>query len=440
MNNLADTFASGWLGAAGFSIAIFTLLTVVLAVAAALISRSGPIRLRHWAEEAGGRLLLLYDEPRQFQAFRFLLSLASRLAPILLAWWLYWLLTAFEVPSPGSLALAIVGVLLIAIEWWNRTVIQHRTEIFLRRFTWALRALYAPLWPLVWTLGHFFDEPEAGEEEEEDEASEDEIKAYIDVGLREGILEPEEEQLVRGIVDFGDTQVRSVMTPRVEMVSASVETGLEDLAELFFESKHARLPLYRESVDQIVGILHIRDLFEALHSGQREGDALKLSKAPHFVPETKVLRELFGELQRERLQMAIVVDEYGGVAGLVTVEDLVEEIVGDISDEHDEEEPQWEELEDGGFRLEGRAYLEDVDEYFGTAFDEVTYETVSGLICGELGYVPKVGEVFETPELSFTVEEADERRVLKMVLRKRQPAEVAADRAGERQNGGNNGE
>ncbi|NJL27179.1 MAG: HlyC/CorC family transporter [Thermoanaerobaculia bacterium] len=424
MTNTAEPpLDPAWLAGGWFLILLFAGLTMVLTIVGALVARSGPIRLRHWAEEAGGRLRALYDAPREFEAFRFLLSFLGKLAPTILAWLLYRMLETTGVAQAALAALGVAAVLIFLFEWRNREIVEHDAETYLRRYTWVLRTLHGLFRPVVWVLSKLVTEAETGEEDEESEASEDEINAYIDVGLREGILEPEEEELVRSIVDFGDTQVRSVMTPRVEMISASVETSLEDLAKLFFESKHARLPLYRESVDQVVGILHIRDLFEALHSNAGS-DAARLSKPPHFVPETKVLRELLWELQRERLQMAIVVDEYGGVAGLVTVEDLVEQIVGDISDEHDEEEPAWEALDDDGFRIEGRTYLEELEEHFDTDFDDVSYETVSGLICGELGYVPKAGEVFETQGLFFTVEEADERRVLRVAVRRK---EVAAE-------------
>lgn len=429
MTNTAEPLDLAVLTGGGLLIILFAGLTMVLTIVSALIARSGPIRLRHWAEEAGGSIRELYDAPRQFEAFRFLLSLLGKLTPIVLAWLFYQLLGQSGLSRAALLGFGLAAILMCFFEWRNREIVEHDAETYLRRYTWVLRMLRVVLQPLIWGFSHLVTEPEPGEEDEEGEASEDEINAYIDVGLREGILEPEEEELVRSIVDFGDTQVRSVMTPRVEMISASAENSLEELARIFFESKHARLPLYRDSVDHVVGILHIRDLFEAMHT-DGESDAIKLSKLPHFVPETKVLRELLWELQRERLQMAIVVDEYGGVAGLVTVEDLLEEIVGDISDEHDVQEPDWEALEEGGFRIEGRTYLEEIEERFHTDFDDVSYETVSGLICGELGYVPKVGEVFETKGLFFTVEEADERRVLRVAVRRQEmPAEAVVETA-----------
>ncbi|MEM8964596.1 MAG: transporter associated domain-containing protein, partial [Acidobacteriota bacterium] len=194
-----------------------------------------------------------------------------------------------------------------------------------------------------------------------------------------------------------------------------VSDSLEALAERFLASKHARLPLYNESIDQIIGILHIRDLFAAIQSGD-DTDPARLTKEPFFVPETTSLPQLLRELQERHQQMAIVVDEYGGVSGLVTVEDLVEEIVGDIADEHEVDEDDRAELPGGGWRLNGRTELWELAELFEVELDDMPYETVSGMIVGELGLVPEPGAIFRIPHLAFTVETADERRVTTVIV------------------------
>ena len=316
------------------------------------------------------------------------------------------------------LAPILVGALLVFAEWLNRYLVEMDSEAALETLTPAYRAMHfltSPLLVLVAPMVGFVDDDE-DEDEDEDEASEDEIDAYIDVGRREGILEPEEEALVRSIVDFGDTQVRSIMTPRVEINSGSVDASLEDLALKFFETKNSRLPLFKDSIDHVVGVLHIRDLFEAIHGGEEVLPA-DICQQPLYVPESKPLPILLEELQERHQQMAIVVDEYGGVAGLVTVEDLVEEIVGEIRDEHEARDIQ-EELDDGRWRLAGRIYLEELRKLIGLDldFDDLPYETVSGLICGEAGTVPAAGETVVYHGLSFTIEEADERRVTQVVV------------------------
>ena len=401
---------------------VAAILTLLLTVMSALLERSGHIRLRHWTENANAGLRELWERPSRFHAYRFVLSLGARCLPLVLLAFL-WLLTiqpsvAGRMPLGFWLAPLVVAALLVVVEWLNRYLVEMDSESALETLTPVYRVLHfltSPLLVLVAPLVSFVDDDE-DEDEDEDEASDDEIDAYIDVGRREGILEPEEEALVRSIVDFGDTFVRSIMTPRVEINSASVDGSLEELAQKFFDSKNSRLPLFRESIDQIVGVLHIRDIFEAMHGGADVSPA-ELCQQPLYVPESKPLPILLEELQERHQQMAIVVDEYGGVAGLVTVEDLVEEIVGDIRDEHEARDVQ-EELADGSWRLAGRIYLEDLRKLMGLDydFDDLPYETVSGLICGEAGTVPAAGEMVVQNGLSFTVEEADERRITQVLV------------------------
>lgn len=414
---MGEPLLTSWLAA--WLLALLLPVSTALVLVSALLERSGPIRLRHWVEKAGGRLLRLYEMPQRFEAFRFLLSLAARLSPLALAWVLWELFRSHRIENADALTLALSAALLALLEWVNRSLVELYSEEALRLMTRPLRILNAFFWPLTWGLAKLVV-PSFGDDEEDDdddEVSEDEIDAFIDVGLREGIFEPEEQELVRSIVDFGDTQVRSVMTPRVEVISASVDSPVEELCQRFFDSKHARLPLYRDSIDHVIGILHIRDLFEAIHDG-REVDPEKVANTPLYVPETKPLRQLLEEMQTLHQQMAIVVDEYGGVAGLVTVEDLVEEIVGEISDEHEKTIEEKIRLDEERWRLPGRAEVEELEEIFGVDSDEVPYETVSGLVCGELGYVPKAGEVFLWQGLEMTIEDADERRIISVAVRR----------------------
>ncbi len=418
-----------WLS--GWGLALTTPLVILLSVLSALLDRSGPIRLRHWAEEAGGGLRRLNEKPASLEAFRFLISLAGKVMPLLAAGALWAVLSGTGVAGvgwgPSLTALAAFAILLFLIEWGNRRLVRLHAETALDHLTVVLRFFWALARPGVWLLSRLLAVNVSEEEEVEDEASEEEIDAFIDVGLREGILEPEEEEMVRSIVDFGDTRVRSVMTPRVEIKCVPASASREELSRAFFEWKHARMPVYGDSIDQIVGILHIRDLFEAI-DGDRETSASALSNPPHYVPDSKPVRELLEELQQLRQQMAIVVDEYGGVAGLVTVEDLVEEIVGEIADEHERPRRHRVRLDDHRWRVVGRIPLEELGELFDLDLDDLPYETVSGLICGELGYVPKAGEVVETHGLSLAIEEADERRVIQ-VGAGRTPAPAAEETA-----------
>ncbi len=408
---MSDPRAYLWI--TGWCLALAIPSTVLLSVLSALLERSGPIRLRHWAEEAGGGVRALNDSPARFEAFRFLISLAAKSMPLAAAALLWAVLAALGVAGAWWQAPLAIAGLLVAVEWFNRRLVNQHAESALTQLTLVLRLACALTRPGAWLLAPFLAPPENNLEEEEDVASEEELEAFIDVGLREGILEPEEEDLVRSIVGFGDTLVKSVMTPRVEIKSVASDADLEELAAVFFETKHARLPVYGDSIDQIVAILHIRELFEAIHSG-RQTTAVELGHAPHYVPESKPLRDLLGELQQLQQQMAIVVDEYGGVAGLVTVEDLVEEIVGEIADEHEKPRRQRVRLDENRWRVRGRIPLEELGDLFELDLDDLPYETASGMICGELGYVPKAGDKVELYGLVLTIEDADERRVTRI--------------------------
>jgi CBS domain containing-hemolysin-like protein len=235
--------------------------------------------------------------------------------------------------------------------------------------------------------------------------------------------------MVWGIVDFGDTQVRSVMTPRVDMVVASEREGLDALAELFLESGHSRIPLYDGSIDKIVGILHIRDLLRGLRSEPRP-PARELTKPPFFVPERRPLDELLKEMQARYQQLAIVLDEYGGTAGLVTVEDMLEEIVGEIFDEDEvaaELEPMA--LPDGSWRLDGRTPVEKLDELFGVDLEEEPYETVAGVVLAVRGAVPAGGETVTAHGLRIDVEEVVGRRIRTVRVEKIPPQQAAEETA-----------
>ncbi|HEY0511284.1 MAG TPA: hemolysin family protein [Thermoanaerobaculia bacterium] len=403
-------------------------VAMVAATLSALLERSGPIRLRHWAEEAGGAIHALPDSPVRFGVFRYLLSLLSRTLPVALAAVLSAALAGFHRAHPTLWALGVVLFLIAATEAVNRALVGQDPERALRALTRIYRLAFWLLSPLVSLLVPLI--PAAAfsrhEEGEDDAASDEEIEAFIDVGTREGILEPEEGEWLWGIVGFGDTQARSVMTPRIDMICAPVDAPLDTLADRFVESGHSRIPVYEGSVDHIIGILHIRDVLRAVRAPEPPAVRAML-KAPLVIPETKPLSELLRELQARFQQVAIVVDEYGGTAGLVTVEDLLEEIVGEIMDEHEALAAELEQIGEGIYRLDGRAHIELLDELFGVEIEDPEYETVAGLIFSVLGYVPQVGETVESHGLRFTVEAVADRRIQTVKVEKIPAAEEARE-------------
>jgi putative hemolysin len=410
--------------------AFFLLVPIAMCAAtlSALLERSGPIRLRHWAEEAGGSLRKMFELPVRFGVFRYLLSLLSRTLPIVLAALLTASLDRFGRAHAMVWGFVIVVLIVAVVEVINRTLVGQDPERALRALTRLYRVALWLLSPPVRVLSPLIPAEafERHEEGEDGAASDEEIEAFIDVGTREGILEPQEGEWLWGIVGFGETQARSVMTPRIDMVCAPVEATLDILADRFVESGHSRLPIYEDSIDHIIGIIHIRDVLRALRAP--EPPAIReLLKAPLFIPETKPLGELLKELQARFQQVAIVVDEYGGTAGLVTVEDLLEEIVGEIMDEHEALVAELEPLENGAYRLDGRAHIELLDELFDVEIEDPEYETVAGLIFSVLGYVPQVGETVESHGLRFIVEAVADRRIQTVRVEQIDAAEEARE-------------
>ncbi|MGH9365342.1 MAG: hemolysin family protein [Thermoanaerobaculia bacterium] len=259
------------------------------------------------------------------------------------------------------------------------------------------------------------------------EATDQEVQAFIEVGREEGILEKEDEKLLLSIVDFGDTRVREVMTPRTDIVWIDVASTLPVLADAFVTSKYSRLPVVRGSVDTVVGIAHVKDVLAALRSGVAR-PIEELAREAYFVPESKRVAELLREFQRRRLWMAIVVDEYGGVSGLATVEDLLEEIVGEIRDEHEDEREPITPAGPGAWSVSARENVARVAELFGRGPEEEEFTTVGGLLAARLGHIPKPGETHRESGLVFTVEEADRRRVHRVRVEAEKPAGTGASK------------
>jgi putative hemolysin len=241
-------------------------------------------------------------------------------------------------------------------------------------------------------------------------ATEEEVQAYIEVGRQEGILEKGEEKLLLSIVDFGDTRVREVMTPRTDIVWLDVAATFAELGDLFVQTKYSRIPVARGSIDRVVGVVHVKDTLASIRAGSSPPIA-SLAREAYFVPETKKVSELLREFQRRHLWMAIVVDEYGGVSGLATVEDLLEEIVGEISDEHEDEREAVAKVGEHGFSISGKENISTIAELFGRGPEDEEFTTIGGYLTARLGHIPRPSETYREHDLLFTVEEADRRRV-----------------------------
>jgi CBS domain containing-hemolysin-like protein len=254
--------------------------------------------------------------------------------------------------------------------------------------------------------------------------TEEEIKTMVDAGEEGGAIEQEEKQMIYSIFQFGDTLAREVMVPRIDMVAMDVNTPIPQAVDLILKVGHSRIPVYEESTDNILGLLYAKDLLRVWHEGGGERSLRDLLRPAYFVPEAKKLDDLLDELQRQRVHIALVVDEYGGIAGLVTLEDIVEEIVGEIRDEYDEaEEARVEPVGDGEYVLDGRIDLDDVNDLLDADLPRDTADTLGGFVYSELGRVPQAGERLEAGGLELVVQEVAGRRIRKIRARRLRPAE-----------------
>lgn len=257
--------------------------------------------------------------------------------------------------------------------------------------------------------------------------TEQELMTMVSMGEEEGIIEEEEKEMIHSIFEFGDTIVREVMVPRIDMVAVEDSTSLHDVLEVIIKAGHSRIPAYKDSADNIVGVVYAKDILMEMNKPPGERRKIrKLLRAAIFVPESKRVSELLKELQKRKIHMAIVMDEYGGTAGLVTIEDLLEEIVGEIFDEYDLEEAMVEVVDDHTYRFDARADLGEAGELLGVEFPEDVAETIGGLVYNLLGHIPVKGESARFHNLLFTVQKVLGRRILKVLVDTRSPDEEAS--------------
>jgi putative hemolysin len=255
-------------------------------------------------------------------------------------------------------------------------------------------------------------EQENGDEDEDEDAGDD-IQALIDVGEAEGILEEEEGELIHSILEFGDKRVNEVMTPRPDIVGVPAGATVREARDVMIESKYSRLPVYREQIDNVEGLIYVRDLLQRWAEGNEDGPISPLVRPVYFIPETKPVAELLEEMQKAHVQLSMVIDEYGGVSGLVTVEDILEEIVGEIEDEDigGEDLKDIVEQGEGCYEVLGSTEIGKIERLFDMEIEADDFTTIAGLVINESGKVPQPGEHLTFRGLEVEVLEADERRI-----------------------------
>jgi putative hemolysin len=257
--------------------------------------------------------------------------------------------------------------------------------------------------------------------------SEEELLAMADVAVEEEVIERGERALIHSIIEFGDTVVREVMVPRPDMVTVAAGTSVRDVMEIAITAGYSRIPASEQNIDDVVGVAYVKDLLRAQHDAADQ-PVREFLRPPRFVPEIKRVAELMPEMQAEQYHMAIVVDEYGGTAGLVTLEDLIEELVGEIVDEYDVEEPQIEPLPNGDVRVNGKMPIDEVNELTHADLPEGDWDTVAGLVFNLLGHVPTEGETVEYNGHRLRAEKVQGRRIGRVRISKLAPVEQSDDK------------
>lgn len=272
--------------------------------------------------------------------------------------------------------------------------------------------------PIIWLVERVSPRLGFGRDATEPSVTEEEIKEWIDVGKEEGSIEKDEQEMLYSVLEFGDTTAREIMTPRVDVILMEDTVSFEDAIRIFNETGFSRIPVYHEQIDNIIGVLNVKDIFAAMITRRKDATISEVMYDPMFVPETKKIDDLLKELQVHRVQMAVVIDEYSSFIGIVTVEDILEELVGDIMDEYDTEEPDVQEIAPGVFVVDAQMWIEDANEWIGISLPEdESYETIGGLLIDRLGHLPlHPGEKAEIPEQNITlsVMQMHGRRIVKV--------------------------
>jgi len=413
----------------GAVIAVLILVSMLLALAETSLVRVSRVRAIALAEEGrrgAERLAQLVERPERFLNPVLLLVLVCHLVAATLVGVL-----AERTFGPAGVAVAIVFeivVIFVVAEAVPKTfAVLHpdRAALFSAPFVWAI-VRFPPIrllsTLLIWVANVLV--PGRGLKKGPF-VSEEELLALADVAEEEEVIERQERKLIHSIIEFGDTVVREVMVPRTDMVTVEASARLGEVMEVFMSAGYSRIPVYGNGVDDVIGLAYAKDLMRALREGQADHHVRDFVRQARFVPETKRVAELMPEMQQQQAHMAIVVDEYGGTAGLVTLEDLIEELVGEIVDEYDVEEAPVEPLPGGGARVNARMPIDEVNELLGAELPQGDFDTVGGLVFNLLGHVPTEGESVDHDGHRLIAEKVQGRRIGRVrIVRLPEPAPV----------------
>jgi CBS domain containing-hemolysin-like protein len=384
------------------------------------LSRMSLNRARKAAEERPGRgsahLVRLMEDPARTLNILALLVLAVQVSGVAL---LTVVVDRYLPGGPTVVVAALVGsaALFVCAEVAPKTLAVQDTERVARvTAPWVARFArpLAPIASLLIVLGNVIA-PGRGLAQGPF-VTEEVLRDMIDVAESDEVIEETERAMIHSIFELGDTVVREIMVPRPDMVLVSSGATLPQVLDVILQAGHSRIPVYRDDRDKIIGLVYAKDVLSRLHTGDPAADWQDLLRPPYFVPELKQVDALLRELQSEKVHLAIVVDEYGATAGLVTIEDILEEIVGEIVDEYDREEVLVEQLASGGMRIDARLPVDELEELLTCDLPDEEWDTVGGLLFGLLGHVPEPGEHVEVDGLRLTAERVQGRRIAKVLV------------------------
>lgn len=386
---------------------------LLAAVRASLLNARLPylLSLRQQYERGVDRAIALLEKPRLRTSLRLSVVMVHfMLLGVLI--WLFWVFFG-AAPSFGATLglLALAGLFLLVLEFVLEGFILPRAELWAVRFSWLAQTIDFILSPISSLLVLLLGSPEMLERRLSP-VTEEELKSWVEEGQREGSLEQGERRMIYSIFHFGDTLAREIMVPRIDILTLDVNTPLDEAIVALNRTGHSRVPVFDESIDNIIGLLYAKDLLRVRLEGQSISSLRGLLRPAYFVPEAKKVDELLREMQARSVHMALVVDEYGGIAGLVTLEDIVEEIVGEIRDEYDASEEQlFERVSEEEYFFHGRIDLDDFNQVMNTRILKDSADTLGGFIYSQIGRVPVGGEQVEVDNVVLTVEQVSGRRI-----------------------------
>ncbi len=406
-------------------VAVLVLLGAVLAVAEASLTRMTRVRALALIEEKRRNAVVLErieaDPPRYLNAVYLTVMLCQNGSAVLVA--------ILAERAYGSLGITLVSVgftllYFVLVEAMSKTfgvLYSDRAALAVAPLVWGLgRLLATPTRALIGLANVLL--PGRGLKQGPF-VSEADLRSMAEVGHEEGSIEREEKELIHSIFEFGDTIVREVMVPRPDVTAVESDKTLRDVMALVLEQGYSRIPVYTDDLDHVVGVVYAKDVLKALHQGNDDMPLIDIMREPRFVPESKKVADLLREMQKEKFHIALVTDEYGSVSGIVTLEDLLEELVGEITDEYDTEEPEIEEVAEGVYRVDGKLSIDDMNELLDVELPDEEWDTVGGLMLGLMGSIPEEGENIWFQNLRFTAERVAGRRISKILIAREEPQE-----------------